>query len=224
MSKNLRITLKSNTALYCIFAILSAGLLACTNDDDCGSAAGWGNTAEIVELTWKNTRVQIDTFPRIYYRFNEIEEDSLIFNDYAIQVVPFMNYYNAQYIPPTTFSIVPTAYACSFIPPLAEEILLNIQITSDKSMDDEHPAGVNINNFFDINVSDFRNDINSGIFDLEDYIQINRRLPEEIALLLKSAPPQDNFYSFTVKVFTDGREDKFEFTTSPVYLLLYPAE
>ncbi len=220
MSERCKFTFKLNNVFSSIFILLVTGLLACSKDDDCDAGGGYGNTAEIYEFTWKNTQVQMDSFPYIYYRFKEIEDDSLIFNEYAIQVIPFMNYYNAQVIPKSTFSLFPAAYACSFIPPLTEEVLLDIQITSDKAMDDDHPAGANLSHFFDINVRDWRDDINSGLFDLDNYIQINRRVPEEIAFLLKNLPAGENAYTFTVQFFTDGREGKFGFTTTPVFLLL----
>lgn len=167
---------------------------------DCGPFA---DRVRVSNLNWKTGVTQnIDT---VGYSFEtgEFESNSVKFDKFSIILTPELDYYISNHLPIHSFSLIPSAMACSEPkPPTLNVHVEKLNITTNKAYDLIHPKNSNVNDLFDVYVVTENHQIIKE--DLVNYLLQWPLVPRYLILKLKTPPSQAEDFSFTVNYEQDG--------------------
>jgi len=163
---------------------------------------------EGLNYEWRNVSSDIDTVA--------FEELGHLYIDYETD-------YSASLQPKTksSFSLIPTAYACSIIPGTKgskEEELISFTISTLNDFDEEHTANSNINDLFDYQGGFL--DFPENPIPLTQYLEEQTGLlqEEDMVLTLKKAPEINT--EFKIKVVMElSTNEVYEFETEPIFIV-----
>ena len=195
---------------------LIASLGACGVTDECGPFKNKFKTTGFTSEAYKfepgdSLSARPDLLP--------INDDTLLYSDFSIQMRPHKEGYFSSYERGSSFSFVPSAYACSPPIPSTDEAIKDMQIYSDKDFNSEYAAGDDLAGLFDILVLNQARDFYYRRFDLNTFLSTAPNATDEIILVLKTAPQTTSGFQFTVKYYQEGRGlHRYEFETKPVAL------
>lgn len=191
------------------------GLFSC--EEECGP---FPNKFKIVGLDWVNHKAVYSDTADAKLQLSDIENDSVIYKEYSILIVPRQDTYFAQNINKWNFSLIQSAYACSPVVPTTDEKIDSIVILSDSDFNLNYSSGKNLSDLFDIVILDQTNEIYQEKYDLNDYLSTNPNVPSELTLILKEQPDLTKDFEFLVKYYQNGVDDNdfFEFTTNKIVI------
>lgn len=191
------------------------GLLSCENE--CGP---FPNKFKIIGLDWHNYKATYTVTPDTELELSDIENDSVVYNQYSILIVPIQETYFAQNFNNWNINLIKTAHACSPIRPLTDEKIDSIVINSTKDFNENYPSGSDLADLFDVVVLDLANNVYFGKYNLKDYLGTNPSIPIEMTLILREQPDLETDFEFLVKYYQDGIDhDYFEFTTNKIVII-----
>ncbi len=153
--------------------------------------------------------ITISESPGFSIQYSTLETDTIGFDSFAISMHPVADYYSLNSERNHAVSFIPAAVACS--PPIAvsEEVIKDIQIFVGSED--------NIAAQFDIIVRYSRYPYQR--MDLIEFLNSEPMVPDELYLVLKSAPDTSEPVQFTVRYSQNGFDmDAFEFTTRAVVI------
>lgn len=205
-------TAKFKFSIISYFAFLILSVISC--DDGCGGS--YPGKYKITKLNWYISEYSYSNNTNDEnLNLTDLTNNTVTFNKYSILITPEREYYFAMNYKTTSFNVISSAYACSPVPPSTDEKIKNIEIFSNKDFDENHLAGSNLAELFNIVV--FGNNYIEKM-DLTVYFSNdNQEAGQEIALLLKSPPESSAEFEFTVKYYQDGIDmNYYEFTTNAV--------
>tara|TARA_R110002050_G_C8944347_1_gene512839 strand:+ start:806 stop:1393 length:588 start_codon:yes stop_codon:yes gene_type:complete len=193
-----------------MIAVVSCNL----TDNDCGP---FDEKFKTFEFNTNLKNISISDNPSLNLQYNTLESDTIGFDKFALAMFPIGESYSLNSEQLNSFSLLPSAFACS--PPIAisEEIITDIDIFSNRSFNSEYTSTENIAELFEIVVL-YRN---SGYqrSNLNEFLSSEPNVPDEIFLVLKSAPETTEPIQFTVKYSQDGIDmDSYEFTTVTIVI------
>ncbi len=119
-----------------------------------------------------------------------------------------------------SFSLIPSAYACSYFPGLSgskEEELIDFSITTLNDFDDEHLANSNINDLFTYH--GFYSDLIATPIPLTQYLdnQSGKLADEDMVLELQKAPELNEEFKVRVRLELSTGE-VYEIEPAPFYI------
>ena len=208
MNQKVKLILTGSLFLFII------GLASC--ESDCGP---FPNKFKIIGLDWHNYNATYTDTPDTDLMLNDIENDSVVFNEYSILIVPIQETYFAQNFNNRKYKLITTAYACSPLIPETDEKIDSIVIKSTKDFNENYPSGSDLAALFDVVVRDLSNNIYDKKFSLKDYLGTNPSIPNELALILREQPDLETDFEFLVQYYQEGIDnDYFEFTTNKIVI------
>ncbi len=151
--------------------------------DDCGP---FDDKFKTVEFSTDLKNIFISEISGLDVQYNTLESDTIGFDRFSITMFPISEYYSLNSERLNSFSLIPSAYACS--PPIAvsEEMITNIEIFSNRNFSSEYTSGENLAELFEI-VALYRNSEYQRS-NLNEFLNSEPNVPDEIFLMLKSAP------------------------------------
>jgi len=182
--------------------------------DDCGP---FDDKFKTVEFSTDLKNTSISENPGLDVQYNTLESDTIGFDRFSITMFPIGEYYSLNSERLNSFSLIPSAFACSPPIPVSEEMITNIEIFSNRNFSSEYASGENLAELFEIVVL-YRN---SGYqrSNLNEFLSSEPNVPDEIFLMLKSEPETTEPIQFTVKYSQDGIDmNSYEFTTEAVVI------
>jgi len=182
--------------------------------DDCGP---FDDKFKTVEFSTDLKNISISENPGLDVQYNTLESDTIGFDRFSITMFPIGEYYSLNSERLNSFSLIPSAFACSPPIPVSEEMITNIEIFSNRNFSSEYASGENLAELFEIVVL-YRN---SGYqrSNLNEFLSSEPNVPDEIFLMLKSEPETTEPIQFTVKYSQDGIDmNSYEFTTEAVVI------
>jgi len=182
--------------------------------DDCGP---FDDKFKTVEFSTDLNNISISNNPSLNVQYSTLESDTIGFDKLGLTMIPVGESYSLNSERVNSFSLIPSAFACS--PPIAvsEETITDIDIFSNRSFNSEYIFGENLDELFEV-IFLYRG---SGYqrSNLKEFLSSEPNVPDEILLVLKSAPETTEPIQFTVKYSQDGIDmDSYEFTTEPVII------
>ncbi len=210
MNQKVKLILTGSLFLFII------GLASC--ESDCGP---FPNKFKITGLDWYNYKATFSDFEDYdpILNLSAIENDSVVFNEYSILIVPIQETYFAQNFNNRKYKLITTAYACSPLIPETDEKIDSIVIKSTKDFNENYPSGSDLAALFDVVVRDLSNNIYDKKFSLKDYLGTNPSIPNELALILREQPDLETDFEFLVQYYQEGIDnDYFEFTTNKIVI------
>jgi len=196
--------------------MLVVGLFSC--GPNCGP---FPNKFKVVGLEWGNKKAIYDVTTVNKLMLSQIENGSVDYNHYAINIHPLIETYFGQTTDKWNFSLIQSAYACD-PPPLTTDLILDsILIVSEKDYNLNHLSGTDLSDLFDIVIRDDANNIWFEKYDLDDYIATHPNVPTYLTLILKEPPGMTSDFEFLVKYYQHGlgTKDYFEFTTNKIVII-----
>src|SRR5690554_229257 len=176
--------------------------------DDCGP---FDDKFKTVEFSTDLNNISISNNPSLNVQYSTLESDTIGFDKLGLTMIPVGESYSLNSERVNSFSLIPSAFACS--PPIAvsEETITDIDIFSNRSFNSEYIFGENLDELFEV-IFLYRG---SGYqrSNLKEFLSSEPNVPDEILLVLKSAPETTEPIQFTVKYSQDGIDmDSYEFT------------
>lgn len=184
-------------------------------EDDCGP---FDSKFKTIGFITELNNISIIESPNLNIQYSTLEKDSVRFNEISISMFPVGKSYSTNLKKKTSFLSTNVAFACSPVIPVSEEIVTGIEIFSDKNFNSEYTSGNNLAELFDVVVlyrsSDYQR------YDLNEFVSSEPNVPDEIFLLLKSAPETTDQFQFKIQYSQDGIDMDFhEFTTNRVVII-----
>lgn len=196
------------------FFLFVIGLVSCENE--CGP---FPNKFKIIGLDWYTYKATYSETSVPMLILSDIENDSVVYNQYSILIAPIQETYFAQNFNNWNFNLIKTAYACSPLIPETDEKIDSIVIKSTKDFNENYPSGSDLADLFNVIVRDLANNIYYEKFSLKDYLGTNPSIPNELTLILREQPDLVTDFEFLVKYYQDGIDhDYFEFTTNKIVI------
>lgn len=152
-------------------------------------------------------------------QLNNIQDDSVRADQFAIVIYPEAEYFFSEGSPRFRVHLIPSAYACSPIEPVSDELITGIEIYGDQDFNSDYGADSDLAELFDV-VALYMN--TGGVrYDLPEFLNSRPNVPDQLTLLLTLPPAEEKPFSFTVSYFQDGENlQEFVFTTENITLLL----
>lgn len=151
-------------------------------------------------------------------QFSRYNGGSILYNEYAVTLLPIPETFSSD-DPRQSVSVgITSANACTPIPPISEEPITNIVITSEQDFNSNYPAGTDLKPLFDTYVAYFA----EGYFrqSLTDYLQVSPRVADQTTFFLNTPPSRNANFTFTIRYILDGQElDVYEYTTGTVEII-----
>jgi hypothetical protein len=164
--------------------------------DDCGP---FPDKYNITDLEWSGTSAN-----------NPVQ-----FNDLEIEINTVGTYFFSMR---NSINLFTSAYACTPLPPETDDMLQNLEITSNADYNALYTQGTNLIDLFDVEVF-YSREGNSETFSLTDFLSTDRKFPDRMLLRLNTPPAANGDFSFVFKFTIDGAElDYFEFNTDTFQL------
>ncbi|MCH8558993.1 MAG: DUF5034 domain-containing protein [Balneolia bacterium] len=140
---------------------------------------------------------------------------SIQYDELAIDMIPVIDTFFSSVPNRMNFQLIQSAYACSPVIPVSVDTITDIQIYSDADFSPEYPAGENIAVFFDAFA--LYNEDGPMRMNLPQYIAGEPLAPDQLILLLNTAPAEEREMRFSVRYFQDGESlGEYEFTSNPI--------
>ena len=163
---------------------------------------------QVTDYDPENLTIQLSVFPG----------GSIQFDEFAIDMIPVIDTFFSSVPGRMNFQFIQSAYACSPIIPVSVDTITDIQIYSDGDFTPEYPAGENIAVFFDAYAL-YNNDGPERV-NLPQFIAGEPLAPDQLILLLNTAPVEATEMRFTVRYFQDGEIlNEYEFTTDAITVI-----
>lgn len=182
--------------------------------DDCGP---FDNKFKTVDFQAGLKNISISENPGLDVQYSTLESDTIRFDKLGLSMFPIGEYYSMNSERVNSFSLIPSAFACSPPIPVSEEMITNIEIFSNRNFNSEYTSGENLADLFEIVIL-YRG---SGyqLSNLNEFLSSEPNVPDEIFLVLKSAPETTEPIQFTVKYSQNGLDmDSYEFTTEAIVI------
>ena len=191
-------------ALYIVFLITTATMCHCGPFPD---------GLEVTDISVSVCELDYST-PGNYAGCQDIA-DTVAYERFAINLIPETRaYYSARYLQGNM-----SAYACSAPMPVITDKIDSMYVFSNRDFDTRHPAGADLKDLFDAIVfssSDTRGDYRLA---LTEFLADKPVFPDNLYLVLTSPPDSTAGFSFTIKLFTEGQENRsFEIITDTVVI------
>lgn len=199
-------------ALTIFFAIIT---VSCNiSGNECGPFDGKfktvGFNTDLITIL-----IQDGSISDVQYSF--LESDTIEFDRFGLSMFPVAKYYALNTVRPNSFSLMPSAFACSPPIPVSEETITDIQIFSNKNFNSEYAIGENLADLFEIIV--FYGGSGYQRSTLNEFLSSEPNVPDEIFLALKSAPATTKPVQFTVNYSQNGIDmNSYEFTTQAIVI------
>lgn len=201
-------------SLISLFIIIS---VSCNvTGDNCGP---FDDKFKTVSFNTDLKNISISENPGFEIYHTSFESDTIGYEQFGLAMYPIGEFYsmNSNKLQ-NLFSISQKAFACSLPTPVSEEIIKGIEIFSNRSFNSAFIAEDNLADLFEIVVL-YRNSGYQRI-NLNEFLISESKVPDEIYLLLKSAPEIAEPIEFTLKYSQDGIDmNSFEFITRPVVIM-----
>lgn len=155
--------------------------------------------------------------PTLNVQYSTLESDTARYDSFGLAMFPMVELYSFKKEKFNSFSFVSQAFACS--PPVvrSEEIITQIEIFSSTNFNSEYTSETNLSELFDIIV--LYSDSGYQRSSLNEFLASKPTVPDEMFLLLKTAPETTDPIQFTIKYSQDGQLMKsYEYQTSPVVI------
>lgn len=178
-------------------------------DDDCGP---FDDKFKTVDFQAELKSITISESPGLNLQYSTLESDTVGFDTFGLSMFPIGEYYSMNSERFNSFSLIPSSFACSPPIPVSEEMITDLEIFSNRNFNSEYTSGENLAELFEI-VFLYGN---SGYqkSNLNEFLSSEPNVPDELFLVLKSAPETTEPIQFTVKYSQDGIDmDSYEFTT-----------
>ena len=182
--------------------------------DDCGP---FDDKFKTVDFQAGLKSITISENPSLNVQYSTLESDTIGFDKFGLSMFPVGEYYSMNSERFNSFSLIPSAFACSPPIPVSEEMITDIGIFSNRNFNSEYTSGENLVDLFEIIVL-YRG---SGyqLSNLNEFLSSEPNVPDEILLVLKSAPETTEPIQFTVKYSQNGIDmDSYEFTTESIVI------
>lgn len=182
--------------------------------DDCGP---FNDKFKTVDFQAGLKSITISGNPSLDVQYSTLESDTIGFDKFGLSMFPVLESYSLNLERLDSFSLIPSAYACSPPIPVSEEMITDIEIFSNRNFNLEYTSGENSAELFEI-VFLYRN---SGYqrSNLNEFLSSEPNVPDEIFLVLKSAPETTEPIQFTIKYSQDGIDmDSYEFSTEAIVI------
>ncbi len=193
-------------ALYVIFLLTTATMC------DCGD---FPNSSEVVDINVSLCDMEYNDNENYFSCFEII--DSVAFDRFAISIEPEINYYFGSRLRQSV--LTRPAYACSPAPPVMKDTIDSLYIYTNKNYDASHPAGSDLKDVFDAVIFYLHSSQGNQRMTLTEFITNRPVFPNGLHFVLTSPPDSSQYFSFTFKLYTAGRENRiFEITTDSVII------
>lgn len=182
--------------------------------DDCGPFNDKFKTVDF-QTDLKNFTISEDLGLDVQY--STLESDTIGFDKFGLSMFPVGEFYSLSSERLNSFSLIPLAFACSPAIPVSEETITDIEIFSNRNFNSEYTSGENLAELFEIvflyhNSGYQRSNIN-------EFLSSEPDVPDEIFLVLKSAPETAEPIAFTIKYSQDGIDmNSYEFSTETIVI------
>ena len=206
----------------CLFATGLALLSAC---DLTGTGCGPFDTPTVPVADFETqpltaTSDPFDTWPRL----SPIESDTLTEGSFAIYMNALTSDRTALRLPsapqapaPASWTLIPTAHACTPPPIVATGTISSLRIYSSTPLFNGYSTEDNLAPLFDIAVRDV--DGTGRVEPLETFLSGSADFAREIALVLTETPDTTAEAQFTVEFQQENGElETYSFTTDPVVI------
>lgn len=184
-------------------------------EDDCGP---FNDKFKTVAFQAGSKNITISENPSLDVQYSTLESDTIGFDKFGLSMFPVLESYSLNLERLNSFSLIPSAFACSPPIPVSEEMITDIEIFSNRNFNSEYTSGENLAELFEIVVL-YRG---SGyqLSNLNEFLSSEPNVPDEIFLVLKSAPVTTEPIQFTIKYSQNGIDmDSYEFTTEAVVII-----
>jgi len=189
-------------------AFLGVSVVSCV----CGSHP---DKFKVASFIWKTAQVNFDTNTGQIINFTAIETNSVKYNQFVIDFFPEIEEYYSLNTSSFSFSLLNTAYACSFPESTTTDKITNIKITSSVDFNSNYLAGSNLASLFNIRYLDnysFTQDNLSTYNSSKHLVSYD----DNISLILNASPDFTENRSFTVTISLDATINEFVFTTNSI--------
>ena len=195
---------------FSMIAVVSCNL----TDDDCGP---FDDKFKTIDFQAELKSITISGNPDLNVQYSTLESNTIGFDDFGLAMFPVGESYSLNSERFDSFSFIPSAFACSPSIMVSEEVITDIEIFSNRNFNSEYTSGENLAELFEI-VFLYRN---KGYqrSTLSEFLSSEPNVPDELFLVLKSAPETTEPIQFTIKYSQDGIDmDSYEFTTEAVVI------
>lgn len=198
--------------LVCLFMTIA---ISCNvTGDGCGP---FDDKFKTVEFRTDLKNISISENQSLDVQYSTLESDTIGFDKFGITMFPIAEFYSLNSERVHSFSLVPSAFACSPPVPVSEETVTGIEIYSNRSFNSEYTSDQNLADLFEIVVLYHKSGYQRST--LNDFLSSEPNVPDEIFLVLKSAPETTEPIQFTVKYSQDGIDmNSYEFSTEAVMI------
>lgn len=182
--------------------------------DDCGP---FNDKFKTVDFQAGLKSITISENPSLDVQYSTLESDTIGFDKFGLSMYPVLESYSLNLERLSSFSLIPSAFACSPPIPVSEEMITDIEIFSNRNFNSEYTSGENLAELFEIVVL-YRG---SGyqLSTINEFLSSEPNVPDEIFLVLKSAPETTKPIQFTIKYSQDGIDmDSYEFSTEAIVI------
>ncbi len=208
----IRKTLALFTSLVILLTVIT---ISCNvTGDDCGP---FNSKFKTVDFDTDLKIISISENRGLNVQYRTLESDTIEFDKFGISMFPVTEFYSLNTKLHHSFSLIPSAFACSPLIPVSEEVITDIEIFSDRDFNSSYSSGDNLADVFEVIVFTF----NTGYhrYDLINFLSYEPIVPDKIFLLLKVTPETTEPIQFTVKYSQNGIDmNSFEFTTEPIFI------
>lgn len=204
--------MRLSSILFIAFIII--GTSCSVSDNDCSS---FDDKFKTVDLYSELNTIEISESPELFINFESISRDTITYDTFAILLNPVKEYYSANQGDVLSFSIIPSAYACSPPVPVSEEVITGIDIYSDKPFAENFEADENLHSLFEVFA--IYNDSGVQRMSLQEFLQSEPTVPDQLLLKLTKAPDSIREHRFTINYSQDGLEvNNVTLITQPIVL------
>ena len=200
-----------------LFLVITIILLSFLGLGSCGSNCYDDSPSQykITDFKWETLETS-DSINVEGFIFTPIENNSVVFQSYSIQLESSGHQYYSLLNELKSFNIIGSAYACSPIPPSTNDKIESIEIYCNQDFDSIHSSTTNMVNLFDV-ITYGEQSYRLERIDIQAFLSKKPIIPQEFIIVLNQAPNKTGTYSFTVKLHLDGVDlDYYEFTTNPI--------
>ncbi len=205
------------TAFAFTFLILTINILLVSCDppiDTCGPFAQYFETTSFISST---ARISVINEPVLLVTELEFNPSSASIDQFSILMRPIASYYSEKKAIRVSGFFNNYTFACSPPIPVSEESITDILITSNLPFNSNENVQENLAKYFDVIF--LNRNLAYHRISLIEFLESEPFVPQEIYLILNSAPETEEALQFTVRYSQDGRSmDNYEFTTNPIII------
>jgi hypothetical protein len=184
-----------------------------------GKCGPFPDKYKIVGLDWSIYQaICSETPPNNKLTLHSIENDSIYYNQYAVNVRPVQKTYYSNNVKRWNLNLIQSAYACDPVRPTTDETIEKIIIQAEKDFNSKYPSGANLALLFDIFVPESYSSNNKKKYSLEEFIKTKSIIPREFTLVLNTSPSVTTDFEFLISYTQNGVENNnfFQFKTKNI--------